>query len=175
MQLIHIPLERLQIIKHDKGLLKLISEQCNCTVKIEDDALIIEGDAYAQMNARSVIVAFGSGFDINHALTLINDERYFSTIDLKQIFSSENRIKQVISRVVGVKGKAKRYMESVSGAKMSIHGTTISFIGSYDSIYEAETGVRAIIEGRNHRIAYLRMEAAHRKNKQRNRAAIIKI
>ncbi len=54
---------------------------------------------------------------------------------------------------------------------MSVYGDTVSFIGTIDEINEAETAVNTLIDGGTHRLAYTRMEAAHRKNKEEPKKA----
>jgi ribosomal RNA assembly protein len=99
------------------------------------------------------------------ACKLADDNYYFSSVDLGQIISSDKRVKQVKARIIGEEGRTKRYIEEVSSAKISVYGDTVSFIGSIEEINEAETAVNTLIEGGTHRLAYTRMEAAHRKNK----------
>ncbi len=99
------------------------------------------------------------------ACRLNENDYYFSSVDLGQFVSSDKRMKQVKARIIGEEGRTKRYIEDVSGAKMSVYGDTVSFIGTIEEINEAETAVNTLIEGGTHRLAYKRMEAAHRKNK----------
>jgi ribosomal RNA assembly protein len=118
-----------------------------------------------------MLQAFGRGFDIETACKLNDMDYYFASIDLEQLVNSEKRKKQVKARIIGREGRTKKYIEEVSGAKISIYGDTASFLGTIDEINEAETAVNTLIDGGTHRLAYARMEAAHRKNKRQARAA----
>ena len=51
-------------------------------------------------------------------------------------------------------------------AHISVYGDTISIIGDITQIAEAETAINTIIDGGTHRLAYIKMEAMHRKNKE---------
>lgn len=166
MQSVSIPAERIKKLKKDKGLIKRMERSCNCKMRFgADDMIEIEGDAFAEYSARNVIYAYGRGFDCDTACMLTDNEYYFDSIDLGQLISSDKRIKQVKARVIGENGKTRRYIEGVSSAKLSVYGETVSFIGTIEEIKEAETAVNTLIEGGTHRLAYTRMEAAHRKNK----------
>lgn len=166
MQQLFITQERLKALKKDKGIIGSVEKACNCKIKLVDDSLEIHCEnGYDEFVAKNIMFAFGRGFDIHTAMMLTNDEYYFASIDLGQIFGNSNRLQQVRSRIIGEEGKSKKYIESVSGAKLSVYGETVSFIGSSTQINEAETAVNALIEGGTHKMAYARMEAAHRKNK----------
>jgi ribosomal RNA assembly protein len=168
MQNLYIPHEKVKKLRERKELIGKVERLCKCRIKIEDDDDLIEitGGAYEEYSAKNIIYAFGRGFDIDIACKLFDMDYYFSSIDLGQIIPSSKRIKQVKARVIGEEGRTKTYIENVSGAKMSIYGDTVSFIGRIGEINEAETAVNTLIEGGTHRLAYSRMEAAHRKNKE---------
>jgi len=166
MEEIYIPQERSSILRQRPSMLKRLGELCNCSIGIEDsNCVVIDGDGYGAFEAKNVIQAFGRGFGIKTAELLLKDDYYFSSIDLKDIYSSKKKIMGMKARVIGTDGKAKRYIETVSGALVSVYGGTISFIGSPEAIEEAEAAVRTILDGGSHRLAYNRMEASHRKHK----------
>ncbi len=165
MEQIYIPKERLGLLR-DRKTRTLLERICDCSISMESDEFVeITGSPYAEFIAKNVIFAFGRGFDVEAARLLLNEEYYFSSIDLKDALGGEKRIARIKGRVIGENGRTKRYIESVSAVKMSVYGDTVSFIGSTNEIKEAETAVNTLIEGGTHRLAYLRMEAAHRKNK----------
>ncbi len=168
MQQIYIPSERVKALRKDSKLLQSLEKVCNCKCRIEDDSITVASESdngYDEFVARNIITAFGRGFDLRIAELLHNDDYYFATIDIGQRIGSDKRVLQVKSRVIGESGKTKIYIESVSGAKISVYGDTVSFIGTATQISEAETAVNTLIEGGTHKMAYSKMEAAHRKNK----------
>lgn len=175
MQQLFIPKERVRLLKKEKQRIAALAKVCDCKITIDaDDAISIENNdqnGYFEFLARNVLFAFGRGFDLAVAEKLTHDDYYFATIDLGQELEGK-RLLQIKSRIIGEEGKTKNYIESVSGAKLAIYGDTVSFIGSYAQLEEAQTAVSALIEGSTHKAAYARMEAAHRKNKtQRHDAA----
>jgi ribosomal RNA assembly protein len=168
MQQLYITKERLKTIQGDPTILKQVEKACKCKTSVEADGTIeiSSKDAFAEFNAKNVIYAFGRGFDIEVALKLVNPDYYFRIIDLGQIESKPERIKQLKARIIGIGGKAKRYIEEVSMASISVYGDTVSIIGDITQVAEAETALNTIIDGGTHRLAYVRMEAMHRKNKE---------
>ena len=167
MQQLYITKERLKSLKADPGILKKVEKACKCKIAVASDGTIeiSSKDAFEEFNAKNVVYAFGRGFDIEIALKLTNPEFYFRIIDLGQLESKPDRIKQLKARVIGISGKAKRYIEEVSMVNISIYGDTISLIGTINEVSEAEAAISTIIDGGTHRLAYIRMEAMHRKNK----------
>jgi ribosomal RNA assembly protein len=168
MQTVYIPKERLKKLGQDKKIVSKVEKLCKCRIGIDsdDDFVEIEGEAYGEYSAKNIIYAFGRGFEIEIACKLSDIDYYFSSISLDEALPSEKRIKQVKARIIGESGRTKTYIEQVSGAKISVYGDTVSFIGRIEEINEAETAVNTLIDGGTHRLAYIKMEAAHRKNKE---------
>ena len=166
MQHVYIPNERIKKLKIHKELVEGVEKlsACKITLDVNDDVVEIKGEAYGEYIARNVIYAFGRGFEMDVASKLSEDDYYFNSIDLGQVLS-DKRLKQVKARIIGEEGRTKRYIEEVSGSKLSVYGDTVSLIGTIDEINEAETALNTLIEGGTHRLAYKKMEAAHRKNK----------
>lgn len=172
MQQVYIPRERVKLLKRNRSIVKTIENACECKLKIEgDDTIEISGGAFAEYSARNIVHAFGRGFDLDIALRLSGDDYYFNSIDISRSASSDKRAVQIKSRIIGENGRTKKYIEQVSGARISIYGDTVNLIGRIDEIGEAETAVNTLIEGGTHKLAYSRMEAAHRKNRDRRKAA----
>ena len=165
MQEVYIPSERARLLASKGGAIKRLEKLCGCKVRIAAGmAIELAGDVYGEYVARNIVHAFGRGFGIETAERLIGDEVYFSSIDFGS--AGKNRVRGIRARLIGENGRAKSYIERVSGAHISVYGDTISFIGKAGEIEEAETAARTIIEGGSHRLAYTRMEAAHRKNRR---------
>ncbi len=166
MQELYIPMERLAILKERKNMLAGLEKSLRCKINVDMHGGIgIEGEAFEEYLARNVLYAFGRGFDIKSAELLLDENYYFSHINITDYANSKNRIKIIKARLIGSEGRAKKYIETVSSAKVSIYGDTVSFIGSMEQIKEATAAVKTIIEGGSHKLAYRRMEATHRKNK----------
>ncbi|MDE1865527.1 MAG: hypothetical protein KGH94_02720 [Candidatus Micrarchaeota archaeon] len=168
MQQLYITHERLRSLRSDPKIIKQVEKACSCKIALAEDGTIEinSKDAFSEFNARNVIYAFGRGFDIETALKLVNPEFYFRIIDLGEIESKPERVKQLKARIIGIGGKAKRYIEEVSMAHISVYGDTVSMIGNITQISEAETAINTLIDGGTHKTAYIRMEAMHRKNKE---------
>ncbi len=166
MQEMYIPQERARLLAGKAGALKKLEKLCGCSIRVGVGSIVeLDGDPYSEYAARNVVYAFGRGFELEKAQKLLGDDLYFDSMEIRGQ-ASKNRVANARSRLIGKDGRAKRYIETVSGALMSVYGDTVSFIGRADEIDEAKTAVRTIIEGGSHRLAYSRMEAAHRKHRR---------
>ncbi|MGB9732452.1 MAG: KH domain-containing protein [Candidatus Micrarchaeia archaeon] len=161
MQQILIPKKRAELLRK---YIDELESRLRCKIRIEDEnEVVIEGEPYDEYIARGVITAFGRGFDIDNALKLLSDNYFFKSINLKEIFKNKDRIIMMEGRVIGKEGKSKKYIESVSGAQISIFGGTISLIGTNEEIAIAESAINVLIEGGTHKKAYRVMEAMRKK------------
>ena len=171
MQQVYIPSERIRALKKDRQMLKDLENASGCSITIEDETITISSEnGYNEFNAKNIVHAYGRGFNLRTAELLLNEDYYFASIDIG-ILGSEKRVHRVKSRIIGENGRTKTYIENVSGAKLSVYGDTVSFIGSHSQISEAQTAVEALLHGATHKLAYSKMEAAHRKNKEDRRNA----
>lgn len=156
MEQILIPHKRAELI--DKKLLAQLKERLGCKLELSENEITIDGEAYAEYNAKNVLTAFGRGFTLDKAYKLLNEDYFFEQINLKDTFRSQDQIMRVKARIIGTDGRAKEYMESVSGADIAIFGSSISLIGKIDEIKVADAAIRILIGGGTHKTAYKIME-----------------
>lgn len=156
MEQILIPHKRAELI--DKKLLAELRNRLGCRLELEENQITIDGEPYAEYNAKNVLTAFGRGFGLDKAYKLLNEDYFFEQINLKDMFRSEDQIVRVKSRIIGTDGRAKEYIESVSGADIAIFGSSISLIGKIDEIKVADAAIRILIGGGTHKTAYRIME-----------------
>ncbi|MDE1873667.1 MAG: hypothetical protein KGI04_00920 [Candidatus Micrarchaeota archaeon] len=166
MHQILIPTKRAELLK-GKELAASVRKRLGCRIEVKDEnELVIDGDALEEYNARVVMQAFARGFDFDTACKLLSDERFFESIDMKQLFKNEEQIKRIKARVIGTDGKTKTYIQSVSGADLAVYGDTVSMIGTVDEIKVAKAALEVLLEGGTHKKAYAIMEKARRRLKE---------
>jgi len=162
VQQVLIPVKRAKLLS-DKKLLESIEKRLSCKIHVEEEnQVVIEGEAYEEYNAKNIISAFGRGFDINQAYSLLSEEYFFTPINLKELFRNKDQLMRIKGRIIGENGKTKEYIESVSGAKMCIYESTVSLIGTIDQIKIANVAINILLEGGTHKKAYRVMEKARR-------------
>ncbi|MDE1860702.1 MAG: hypothetical protein KGH72_03200 [Candidatus Micrarchaeota archaeon] len=162
MEHLLIPYKRAAMLK-DKALAAL-EKRLKCSIKVVNgNEVVIEGSPYDEYNAKNVIQAFGRGFEMDATYKLLSEEYFFEQINLKDVFHTKDQILRVKARIIGKEGKAKEYIESVSGVQLAIFGSTVSMIGKIDEIQVAKTALKVLIEGGMHKTAYRVMENERKK------------
>ena len=165
MQNVYIDEERRKKLAADSRARSRIEAVCNCTIKLKGDGIIeVDGDPYGEFTACSIVRAYGCGFTERQAELLAKDDFYVEYVSIAGMGSGK-RIRDVKARIIGENGRSKRYIEEVSGALISIRGEEVGIIGMTESIEEAQAAILTLVEGGTHKLAYRRMEAAHRKHK----------
>jgi len=163
MEHILIPAARAAALKK---AIAAIEKRMKCKITIENkNDVIIDGEPYSEYTTRNIVQAIARGFQLNTALKLLNEDYFFESIDVGDIASNKVKKKRMIARIIGTDGKAKIYMEEVSGASIEIYGDTISLIGNIDEIRIAKAGINILLDGGKHSTAYAVMEKERRKLK----------
>lgn len=161
MEHLLIPHKRAALL--DKKTLDMLRERLGCRIELADNDLTIEGEPYNEYNAKNVLQAFARGFDLNKAFRLLNDDIFFQQINLKELFRNRDQIMRVKARVIGEKGRAKEYIESVSGADIAVFGGTVSTIGTVDELKVANAAIQVLVDGGMHKTAYIVMDKEKQK------------
>ena len=108
-----------------------------------------------------VVKAIGRGFNPEIAKKLFDDEYVLEIIDLrKYVGDRKNQLIRVRGRVIGEKGKARKYIEERTGTNISVYGHTVSIIGKHYGVLPAKEAIEALITGARHSTAYKKMEKA---------------
>ncbi len=159
----HILVPHKRAMLFDKSLLDKLRARLNCKISVEDNEVTIEGSSYDEYNAKNVIQAFGRGFELGKAYRLLSDDCFFQQVNLKDVFRNNDQIMRVKARIIGKEGRAKEYIESVSGADVAVYGSSVSTIGSADELKVADAAIQILLDGGMHKTAYRAMEAEKKK------------
>jgi len=164
MEQILIPQKRALALRR---ILPKVQKSLGCKIELnEGNEVTIDGEAYAEYNAKNVIQAFGRGFTITDAYKLLEEDYFFKYVNLKDLLSNEDQITRTKARIIGTDGRTKEYIESVSGALLSIFGNTIGMIGTTSQLTIATSAVQILVEGGTHKKAYRIMEGIRRKYRE---------
>jgi ribosomal RNA assembly protein len=145
MQVCKIPEERVEKLQKNLDRFK---KALNCEIVIKDNQVVITSqNSFNEYIARNVIIAFGRGFSIDDALELCREDKYFKLIELQDYAKNRNQLVRIKSRVIGRKGRVKKEIERLTGAKIAIYGKTIALIGGEQELKSAEDALIRIITG----------------------------
>ncbi len=108
-------------------------------------------DPVKAMKLPHVIKAIGRGMAPKKASKLLDDENFFSLVDLKDFVSKRtNQQRRVRGRIIGSKGKIRRLIESHTGCEVTVYGSTVVIVGDEIGLPLAQDAVERIAGGSEH-------------------------
>ena len=119
--------------------------------------------------ANTIIDAINIGFKPEKALKLIDDEYSFVKILLENIIgTSDKKLKRMVGRLIGERGKMRSAIEHFSGAHISIfpEKKVIGLIGDFSSLKIARKAVSMILEGLPHKVTLIYLQKKFQERKE---------
>ncbi len=168
---IKVPQDRIGVIIGVEGKVKeTLEKKSGATIDVDSESgtVTIDGEeAVKALRASEVIKAIARGFSPEKALRLMdNEDLILDLIDLSKIGDSPSDLTRIKGRIIGKAGKTREIMESMTGAKISVYGKTISVIGDGDQITSIRTAIDMLIDGAPHGAVYGYLEKRRREIKQ---------
>src|SRR5919197_3034187 len=173
--MIKIPKERIGVLIGKGGRVKQqIEKRCGVKIEIDSetgDTIIIGNKSVAHLEAfRAVeaITAISRGFSPERAYRLFDDddELIFQQIDLHDYTGkSPNALERIKGRIIGEGGKARRMIEELSGAFISVYGHTVCLIGNFREVKLATDAITMLAKGSMHKTVYNMLQGAKRRDK----------
>jgi len=149
---VKIPRERIPVLIGTEGSVKKEIERKTATKITVTDEIEIEGEAVDVIVAANVVKAIARGFSPENAFLLLDEEYELDVITLSA--ESDKAVKRLMGRVIGKQGKARKKIEDMCGAKISIYGKTVSIIARFGDISAASKCVETLLKGKTHGYAY---------------------
>ncbi len=116
--------------------------------------------------AVEIVTAIGKGFSPQRANRLLDVEVMLHVKDLKDYSGkSSNALERIKGRIIGVNGKARKIMEELSGAYISIYGHSVAMIGMPGEVRLANEAVTMLARGSMHKSVYNMLQEEKRRDK----------
>ncbi len=174
---VKIPRERIGALIGPKGLIKeKVEEELYVRLQVDSETgrvmIVLSPDAQDPsliFRAKELITAIGRGFSPGRAFRLIeDDDTILEIIDLREIVgSSHSDLNRLKGRIIGKEGKARKMIEDLTEAEVSVYGHTVSIIGSSEQVEVAREAIYILIRGRQHRTAYRFLQRKRRELKRK--------
>ena len=126
----------------------------------------IEGDAISEYLCLEIIEAIELGFTAEQALLLCDEELVFEKINIKNL-TKRRDLERIRARIIGTKGKTKKYIQNLSDCFICLHDNVVGIIGRSDDIKKAIHAITYIIQGKKQGKVYNFLEQERTKNKKR--------
>ena len=140
----------------DTFKIRLIVDSRTGEVTIESLTETLETET---LKAVEVINAIARGFSQERAARLKMDDTVLSIMDLRSYQGkSSHSLTRVRGRIIGERGRARRLIEELTHAEVSVYGHTIAIIGRLDEVKLAEDALDILASGGPHKVAYHLLE-----------------
>ena len=183
-EFIKVPKERIGIIIGKEGATKeLIEKTLFVALEISgDDSSVLVTDTedtedpLAVWKTRDMIKAIARGFSPEKALLLKDDGTIVEVIDISEYTGkSQNSLARLKGRLIGQEGKTRKYIESMTGAYLSIYGKTVSILGTFEDVYDAKKAVELLLSGKPHSGVYKYLDKVYKAKKDKSFAEMAKM
>lgn len=183
-QVVKVPRDRIGVLIGKDGMVKeMVEKRCNVKLYIDgnDDvsvAIVSKDDTpptpppteaidIKVFKAVEFVTAIARGFSPDRAMRLINDEEcMINVINLKDhVGRSHNALQRIKGRLIGSNGKARRLIEELTGAYISVYGHYVAIIGKAEEVRLAGEAVTMLINGSMHSTVYNMLQKARRRAK----------
>lgn len=160
---VRIPEERIGVLIGPGGATKHDIESktgAQLTIDAEDGEVQViskdDGDPTGAMKARDMVLAIGRGFSPARAARLLKDDTYLGVIDIKRITGKREKASlwRIRSRLIGERGRARTRIEDLSGASVSVFGSTVAVIGQEKQLENATRAVEMLLRGSEHSVVF---------------------
>lgn len=166
---VRVPRDRIGVlIGRDGSVKSRIEAECNVELKIDSKTGDVEINPSRERPGESdlatalrIVEAISHGFSPNRAFKLLEPGVTLSVIDLREYAGkSREDLERIKGRIIGHKGKARRVMEELTGAEISVYGRVVAIIGTVNQVKLAEQAVRMLASGSMHKTVYNMLQRA---------------
>ncbi len=161
---VRAPKDRIAVIIGEKGVIKRKIERNTSTIldidSEEGDITIRGEDALKLFVAREIIRAIARGFSPEFAFLLEKPDYALEVFSISS--KSKNDTIRIRSRLIGENGKARRTIEELTGAYISVYGKTVAVIGEFEDLRSARKAVEMILQGSMHSAVFRMLERKRR-------------
>ena len=160
-EFVAIPEERIKILRDKRSLYtRKLRNFFDVQIWVRGDEVEIDGeDSLQVVRTKEILKAFGRGFEFEDALDLADEDFILEIINTSEFSGkSKNRQMELKGRVIGAEGKSKDIIEKYSGAKMVVHGKTVSIIGRWENVRVAKEAVEMLLSGAKHATVFMFLE-----------------
>jgi ribosomal RNA assembly protein len=164
MQHVKIPQDRIGVLIGAGGeTMREIEARADVRLDIdsEEGSVRIErvGDPVIGLKGPDVVKAIGRGFAPEDALRLLDDDMMlFDVIDIGAASRNKNDLKRQKGRLIGEDGRTRELMEELTGASVTIYGSTLGVIGSPQQVETVREAAEMILDGAPHGSVYSFLE-----------------
>lgn len=164
MQHVKIPDDRIGVLIGRGGeTMREIEERAEVRLDIDSESgnVRIEkvGDPVKGLKGPDIVRAIGRGFAPEDALRLLDDDMMmFEVIDIDAATRNKNDLRRQKGRLIGEGGRTRELMQELTGASVTIYGSTLATIGGPRQVEAVREAAEMILDGAPHGAVYSFLE-----------------
>jgi len=179
MEYLKIPKDRIGVLIGKRGEVKRrIERELKVKLTVDKEGTVtIENrgeDPLAAWIARNIVRAIARGMSPEKAMKLTSEDYTLELIDLSEYLRTPKAIVRQKARIIGTKGKTRRYIEETTGTYVSVYGKSVAIIGGYEEVQVAREAVLMLIQGRPHSAVYRFLDRKARELKEKRMLSLWK-
>ena len=156
MRLVRIPKDRVGALIGEGGETKeLIERRAGVRLDIDSEGEVNirdnPNDPLAALKVMDLVKAIGRGFAPHRAMRLLDEDEYLEIVEIGDFVGKKSdKLSRMRSRLIGTNGKTRRIIEDLTGANVSIYGSTVALIGNSVQLPVAKKAVEMILRSSEH-------------------------
>ncbi len=179
MEYLKIPKDRIGVLIGKGGEVKRrIERELKVKLTVDKEGMVtIEnagGEPLATWTARNIVRAIARGMSPENAMKLTSDEYMLELIDLSEYLRTPKAIIRQKARIIGTKGKTRRYIEETTGTNVSVYGKSVAIIGPIEEVQVAREAVLMLVHGKPHSAVYRFLDRKARELKEKRMLSLWK-
>jgi ribosomal RNA assembly protein len=164
MQHVKVPDDRIGVLIGAGGeTMREIEERAEVRLDIDSESgkVSIEkvGDPIKGLKGPDIVKAIGRGFAPEDALRLLEDDMMmFDVVDIDAASRNKNDLRRHKGRLIGEGGRTRELMQELTGASVTIYGSTLGIIGGPQQVEAVREAAEMILDGAPHGSVYSFLE-----------------
>ena len=164
MQHVKVPDDRIGVLIGQGGeTMREIEARAEVRLDIDSESgnVAIEkvGDPVKGLKGPDIVKAIGRGFAPAAALDLLDDDMMiFEIVDIGAATRNKRDLRRQKGRLIGEGGRTRELMEELTGASVTIYGSTLATIGGPKQVEAVREAAEMILDGAPHGAVYSMLE-----------------
>jgi len=164
MQHVKVPDDRIGVLIGQGGeTMREIETRAEVRLDIDSESgnVAIEkvGDPVKGLKGPDIVRAIGRGFAPEEALHLLDDDMMiFEIVDIGAATRNERDLRRQKGRLIGEDGRTRELMAELTGASVTIYGSTLATIGGPKQVEAVREAAEMILDGAPHGAVYSVLE-----------------
>jgi len=164
MQHVKVPDDRIGVLIGAGGeTMREIEDRAEVRLDIDSETGNVRvekvGDPVKGLKGPDIVRAIGRGFAPEDAMRLLEDDMMmFDLVDIDAASRNKRDLRRHKGRLIGEDGRTRELMQELTGASVTIYGSTLGIIGGPEQVDAVREAAEMILEGAPHGAVYSFLE-----------------